>query len=41
MTDPVLLLTSVIDVDDMDAEQLATVVINRSRSETMRIQAPS
>jgi len=25
----------------MDAEQLATVVINRSRSETMRIQAPS
>jgi adenylate kinase family enzyme len=33
--------THVIDVDDMDAEQLATVVINRSRSETMRIQAPS
>ena len=34
--------THVIEVDEMmDAEQLATVVINRPRSETMRIQAPS
>jgi len=30
----------VIDVDDMDPEQLATVVIDRSRSETTRIREP-
>ena len=29
--------THVVEVDDMDPERLATVVMNRSRSEAMRI----
>jgi hypothetical protein len=32
--------THVVDVNDMDPEQLATVVIDRARSETTRIREP-